>query len=153
MLWNCHIKPEKLNFFLFNFILLFTLCKMSPFFPLCPPPPSPHPLPPTFPQAITTELSESLSHGCPSANAFTFSHQTLLPTPLWQLSTCSMYPCLCFYSAHQLILFIRKSLWYLSFTDWLILLSIIISRLLFQLFLYHIKYVDYINDKIKLSPS
>ena len=31
-------------------------------------------------------------------NPFTFSHSAPKPPPLWQLSVCSMYPCICFYS-------------------------------------------------------
>ena len=33
---------------------------------------------------------------CFLANSFNF-HQFIPPPPLWQLSVCSMYPCLCFY--------------------------------------------------------
>ena len=54
------------------------------------------------------------------------------PLPLWQLSVCSMHPCLCFYVVHQFILFMSSTLKWnhmvFSFTNWLILLSIILSR-------------------------
>ena len=35
--------------------------------------------------------------------------------PLWQLSVCSMYPCLCFHFVHQFILFIRCHIWVRSY--------------------------------------
>ena len=57
MLWNCHIKPEKLNFFLFNFILLFTILQLFPFIP--PLPTSTQPLTLPSPQAITGNSSEA----------------------------------------------------------------------------------------------
>ena len=40
-------------------------------------------------------------------NPFTFSSNSPLSPPLWELSVYSMYPCLCFYIVHQFILFIR----------------------------------------------
>ena len=55
-------------------------------------------------------------------NSFSFFAQTLIPL-LWQL----FLFCLLVYFVH-LIPHISKIIWYLSFSDWLISLSIILSR-------------------------
>ena len=49
-------------------------------------------------------------HTCSLTNPFPFFpplYSSPLPSPLWPLSVCSMFPCLWFYFAHKVILFIR----------------------------------------------
>ena len=99
------------------------LLQLSQFFPLRPPPPS---LPST--PVVLTLLPMSMDPSC------TFFDQSLpllsispcLPLPHLQLSVYSVFLCLWFCFAHQ-IPFINELIWYLSFTAWLISLSMIVS--------------------------
>ena len=78
------------------------LLQLSHFFPLCPPLPSPPPTPTVNP----TPLSMSVIHTCSLTSSFPFFPSlfpSVLPLPLWLLSLCSMFPCLWFYFACQLI--------------------------------------------------
>ena len=54
-------------------------------------------------------------HICFLANPFPFFHLVAGPPLLWQLSVCSMCPCLCFYFVHQFILFIKSMVFFPEF--------------------------------------
>ena len=95
ILYFCFLFPLKIH--ILTLSLLFTLFHMSPLSPL---PTSPTPWSP-LPRAITTLLSVCLGH----AYKFFGSSRHLLSSSvhspsLWQLSVCSVCPCLCFYFVH-----------------------------------------------------
>ena len=77
---------------------------MAPFPTLCPPPPSP-PLPCGHHHTVSCVYG-SCTYVLRLIPSPSFIQFPLLP-PLWQLSICSMHPCLCFCFVHQFILFIR----------------------------------------------
>ena len=100
---------------------------MSPFSPLRLPPP--RLLPSSLWPSPHCCLWPWLVHVCSLATSFPFFHS--VPPSLWQLSVCSKYTCHCFSLVNQFTLFIRfhrQVIWYLSFSDWLISLSIMFSR-------------------------
>ena len=79
-------------------------------------------------QSIPTPLAMSLGH------SYMFFVQSLplistiisRPSPLWSLLVCFLFPCPWFYLTHWVSL-IGEIIQYLSFTNWLISLSIIFS--------------------------
>ena len=118
---------------LFSFFILVYFITIVLIFPLCSPL-SRHPTP--LPQSIPTLLSTSVGH------SYMFFVQSLpllstitpLPNPLFPLAAVSLFSvpvylvlfCSLVYFVHWIPL-ISEIIWYLSFTNWLISLIIIVS--------------------------
>ena len=104
-----------------------SLCP-SPFHPPFPSPTSSHP----FPLAVATLILRSMSFVCLfSFSAQSLSPHTMAPPPaavsLFSVSMSLFLFCLLVYFVYQ-IPNISEIIWYLSFCDWLITLSIMLSR-------------------------
>ena len=110
---------------LFKYFIIYAITVVTIFHPSLPPP---------SPKAIPTELAMSMGHAYTpfgySLHLLSISpHPPSLPS-----HCCQSVPC--FYASSSLFLlvyfvysipFISEIIWYLSFTDWLISLSIILS--------------------------
>ena len=114
------IMVISLNLF-FYFLLLFK-------YTFLPFPPTPAQLPTSLRFLHPPRYCPCVLYNC-SYKPFTLFPWNSLPSPLWSLSACSQFQCLWLYFACLFVLLIRfqlKIIGYLSFTTWLISLSIIL---------------------------
>ena len=108
-----------------NIFLLLTLLQISPFptFPPSPPPP-----PPTITTLFSVPMDYAQVHVCSLANLFQYP-------PTLSSESCQSVPCIHASGSIHSVSFVHQIphmseiIWYLSFSDWLILLSIILRHL------------------------
>ena len=105
-LWSLTIINKLETKLTFCIFLLYFYCLHYYRCPHFPPFAHLHPAPPPLPSGhIVVCVCELLI--CSSANPFTLFYPVPPPCSLWQLSVCSVCPCLCFCIVHQFILTIR----------------------------------------------
>ena len=98
-------RKSKVKMESFHFIFIVdTITGVPIFFPSAHLLPAPSPLPSLWP---SPHCCLRVMHMCSLANPFAIFHPVLPSPPLWQLSVCSMYLCLCVYFVRQFVLFIR----------------------------------------------